>query len=75
MSSPQRLKYLHTLTQMSHLMLTKLRTVFQFQQHIIHNLVQFLQLVCFLSCLISSVMDSGVEYLLKNFVITCLRTI
>jgi len=35
---------------MSHLMLTKLWTVFQFQQHIIYKLVQFLQLVCFLSC-------------------------
>ena len=51
-SSPQKqsLKYLQTLTQMSHLMLTKLWTVFQFQQPIIYKLVQFLQLVCFLSC-------------------------
>jgi len=32
------------------MMLTKLRTVFQFQQLIIYKLVQFLQLVYFLSC-------------------------
>jgi len=34
---------------MSHLMLTKLWTAFQFQQLIIYKLVQFLQLLCFLS--------------------------
>jgi len=32
------MKYLQTVTQMSHLMLTKLRTVFQFQQLIIYKL-------------------------------------
>jgi len=31
------------------LTLSKLRTTFQLQQHIIYKLVQFLQLVCFLS--------------------------
>jgi len=36
---------------MSHLMLTKLRSAFQFQQLIIYKLVQFLQLVYFPHCL------------------------